>query len=509
MEPALGPSAGAALATVREHWDATGLGPEFRALGDDLAYDEFARHVLDIAAERARSVQVGDLPYQPDAAFTADEARVVHRALATGLWMDRPWAHSATVAGLLADSAVAPTAAKTVPSQSICFAISRAVRDAPTPESIALLQEAVPAIRHAGVRKKLQKDIQTARRTLSARPEVALRTPIDGELSKTQLNAWIRALEACWMTRPEWSVATWQRLMFSTDQTARVASRLIWILDDGRTFIGAPDAFSDVDGTSVFPGDDGTVRLWHPVTATSDERAAWRAHLWAHKIDQPFRQAFREHYSPADHGFAPMIVEVKQFMGVARSQGWSTGPDGLARDVEGLRCEVRTDNPLYPGLYGDIGVREVVLGRAEPVLGDRDAVIDTRLVDSDELPPVPASEMLRSVDLILSTSGVALESTTDSRASVTMTAHGVLALRAEILSHVVGEINSGSGPQPRVEGRFIEVGDTRVHLATARVTRNGDPVEIEARQRTRMWMPVEDPLIARIVGLVATLTSSQ
>ena len=111
------------------------MSPEYRALGTDPEFVAHAQAVLVAAAARGAAVRTGEVPFVADRAFTLEEAQVVERAVTCGLWMDAPWV--APAFDLLADVAVAPTDARSVPSQAVCHAIARGVRTAPTPEAVA------------------------------------------------------------------------------------------------------------------------------------------------------------------------------------------------------------------------------------------------------------------------------------------------------------------------------------------------------------------------------------
>jgi hypothetical protein len=91
-------------------------------------YAAFARQALDAAAARGAAVQSGELPYAADKAFTTDEVNVLGRATRVALLRDEPWLPE-LLGRLLPAIAVAPTTAKTLPSQALLFEVARSVRD--------------------------------------------------------------------------------------------------------------------------------------------------------------------------------------------------------------------------------------------------------------------------------------------------------------------------------------------------------------------------------------------
>ncbi|WP_254716406.1 hypothetical protein [Actinomadura sp. WMMB 499] len=121
-----------------------------RAAGID-AYAAWARSALREAAERARAVQDGTVPYKADKAFGPDEVVALGRAARVALAADEPWL-PALFDRLLPDIAVAPTGAKTLPSQALLFEIVRAAQDVPTPELVTAIRNVRGAVRHAGCR---------------------------------------------------------------------------------------------------------------------------------------------------------------------------------------------------------------------------------------------------------------------------------------------------------------------------------------------------------------------
>ncbi|MDC7341157.1 hypothetical protein PQR15_37635 [Streptomyces lydicus] len=104
----------------------------------DALHAELARHVLRSAAAHLAALHAGELPYAADQAFTTADADTLRRAARLALRRDEPWAGE-VFSTLLPQLAVAPTAAKTLPSQRACIALAQVVEAWPTPESVAAL----------------------------------------------------------------------------------------------------------------------------------------------------------------------------------------------------------------------------------------------------------------------------------------------------------------------------------------------------------------------------------
>ncbi len=168
----------AEIVPIFDHW-ASWTPPPLPGAWERLAasdYAAFARWALEAAAARLAAIHSGELAYQADQAFTRDETQVLGRAARVALLRDEPWL-AALFGRLLAGVAVAPTAARTLPSQALLFELARAVEDFPTAEAVAALRTARGVVRHKGVPKQLDRMLKRIERTLADRPGVALRLP--------------------------------------------------------------------------------------------------------------------------------------------------------------------------------------------------------------------------------------------------------------------------------------------------------------------------------------------
>ena len=138
MLPELGPAALLALAATNDGYFAPkrcGSTPTTRPpRSRRAAYVDFARDTLTEAARHVAAIHAGDVPYQADRAFTTDDAQVVARAARVAAIATRRG--SPLIGPLLTGVCVAPTAAKTAPSQSLAIALGHAVETIPTPESV-------------------------------------------------------------------------------------------------------------------------------------------------------------------------------------------------------------------------------------------------------------------------------------------------------------------------------------------------------------------------------------
>ncbi|MFD9828548.1 DUF4132 domain-containing protein [Tsukamurella tyrosinosolvens] len=504
-EVRLSPAAANALSMMRSQWSFIGegndlLGELVGQLTTSDQYREFAAKILVLAEEKLARIHDGAEPFIADKAFTPEDARVLERAAIVGLTLDAEWA--ATVPRILARASVAPDpAVKAVPSQAMAYAMARAILSAPTPETVSALADATRTTRHAGLTKKFTRYTRDARRRLGGRPDVALRLS-DEQPTKAQLTTWLRSLEGSWAVSATWAAPRWTEAAFAPPVT-KYSAALVWQLVDGPSFLGRPGVFVDAAGRPVQIPDEARIRLWHPAAATDADRSAWREHLRAARTEQPFPQAFRERYDASDADrlvAADSVHDARQVVGLYRSEGWHHDGDGtIARGTPAVGAYLWFDAPMYPG-SGVEQCRPLGLTVGAP------SFTAEGIRTLDGVPdPAALSELLRSADLILSASTIALDDGVfDDGYRGGRTPAGVIATRRTVLEHILAELPAGSVD---VTARHIEVNGHRVSLSTGRVTRDGDLVAVAPRRRHGLWQPAADRLLTTIVGTVVALLS--
>lgn len=482
-------------------------------LSDCPGYVTFAEAGLRQAVERVRRIHERELSYAADKAFTRDEAEVIGRLTRVALERDESWA-PLVLDELFRKVSLAPTAAKTVPSQSVAIALGHAVEAFPTPEAVNTLRDVLRDIRHAGVKKKLQRNLPAAERGLAARPEIALRLPLDRPVSKPQLTALARCLEAGLALLMVLNYDDWRARLAEHPQAKTLAASLVWrVLDaDGAGVAVLPvtergrSTLRDVAGAVVTAAADRRVMLWHPLDATAEERGAWRDRLAALQIRQPFKQVFREHYVVPDEAlsgsetaiFAGHVVSIRPFLGLARRERWSLCYDCLTRRFGRWNASLYVADRIYPGCGGGTTVGKLGLftsaGRkSQPV----------RLRD---VPAVTLSEILRSVDLLVSVSGFAVTGDEDPsrEARLWRLASGPLGPMAEMRRQALERALAGLDGMASLafDARHLRLGRYAIHLATGRVTSDGEPVTIELPSRPNLaavpWLPYDEKLLETI-----------
>uniref|UniRef100_UPI00197F56A8 DUF4132 domain-containing protein n=1 Tax=Burkholderia sp. Ac-20379 TaxID=2703900 RepID=UPI00197F56A8 len=448
---------------------------------------------------------------------------------------DEPWL-PALIGPLLSRASVAPTAAKTAPSQSLAIALGHAVEAAPTPEGVRALRDALAVVRHAGVKKKLERNLKPAERGLGERPHVALRMTLDGKPNAKPDRKRVAMLATCLETSYWRDTAldrdAWQRYLIDTPDGFAFAANVVWQAEspEGTRIAFMPIRSADgvhgldAEGRRCEIAATGPIRLWHPSTASAGERLAWQRAVLARKLRQPFKQAFRECYTAGADDlassdtsmFAGHVLSVRPLIGLARREGWvlHAYDDGLTREFGAIRARFAVAARLYPGSQGPgtsgrLGFERRYAARWVPIA-------------IGEIEPAVFSEIARAVDLLVSAAGFALDDDPHGEASrqaaidrehrlhrLADAPLGEIARhRKQVLAMLFSErIARG---EIALEARHLCIGEHAVHCATGRVTRNGEAVEIElapngARVHAVPWLPYDEVLLERIVGVVGRL----
>ncbi|WP_305824477.1 DUF4132 domain-containing protein [Massilia brevitalea] len=424
--------------------------------------------------------------YEADGAFDRDDALVLGMAARVGALRDDAW-YACLVAPVLSKTCVAPTAARTAPSQALTIALGHAIEDVPTPEAVAALRQALATVRHAGLHKKLARHQKPAERALALRPEVALRL-LDAGLAPKQARALLtQFFEGAFLRPFALPYGEWRARLLADKVVAEFAHTLVWRA--GVAFmLGADDQPVDAHGQPLDIEIGVPVTLWHPLDAEETEREAWRARIVHGQLRQPVRQVFREFYQPADGNlFAGYQLATVPLLGLARREGWKIDDGCLVRRFGEWDTELCLTDRVYPGCDGVVGSGALVLRRgAAPVA----------LAES---PPQVVSEACRAVDLLVSVATVALDTEDDSRDRLR---------RVEMLAQMLEkQIAAGT---VAIEGFHVQVAGARVGIRTGRVLRDGTPVELALPDTGRRlgavpWLPYDEALLERVVRSVGVL----
>ncbi|MFI6482255.1 DUF4132 domain-containing protein [Nonomuraea sp. NPDC050663] len=417
-------------------------------LGDLPGYHGFARAALDAADARVAAIHSGEIAFQAEKAFCPGEVSALGRALRLALLRDEPWLPD-LLDRLARGVAVAPTKAKTLPSQRLLFEIARSAQAHPTPEAVAALRAARHVTRHGGVPKELDRAFKRIEPRLADRLEVAFRLPdgrvrqavgehtaiisIDGdvELSWWKGDKKLRSVPAAVRKEHPDEVKRLRELATLTKQRQ---ATLVRALETGYAGETAPP-YRQLEGNpvtdrliwefEVSPGiwraqlgltvPDVPVRLWHPARASVDEVRAWRDEVQSKELRQPYKQAFREVYllTPAEEEsrtrsqrFAGHVVDYRKIRALFKSRGWRSnylgqwdgGFDGgdAQRLLAGGRWRATLEHSLHSEGYAYTG----------GVLFHRLDAGTWTLSPLPEVPPLVFSEAMRDIDLFVALTSI-------------------------------------------------------------------------------------------------------
>lgn len=307
-----------------------------------------------------------------------------------------------------------------------------------------------------------------------------------------------RRVESLFAEDRGWDVAEWRRYYLEHPITSRVAARLLWCFGEDTHLGGDPQRPAD-----------GAVRLWHPVSATTDEVAGWRDRLLEEGLRQPFKQAFREIYLLTDaeretrtysNRFAAHVLRYGQAYALFKERGWVAnylGPyDG------GYEGKARRE-------FRDAGltvVFEHFPADAEQLRGAPDLCATDRVwfhrsagrartpIPLDEVPPLVFSEAMRDVDLFVGVASIALDPNWADRGDDPRyeywlrVSFGELTARAQVRRDVLARIL----PKLAVAGQ-VELGDrfvrVRGKLATYQIHLGSANIMIEPTDRYLCIVP--------------------
>jgi hypothetical protein len=292
------------------------------------------------------------------------------------------------------------------------------------------------------------------------------------ELEQAYLAQRVR-LESSFVLTSGMPLSHWRKFFIEHPLLGLLGRRLIWVFrnDQGweRSGIWSGQQIVDSSGNPLDPSAAHTVRLWHPLASDSAEVQRWRERIFAEKIRQPFRQAFREFYQVTDderrtrmysNRFAKVLMRQHQFAGLCRARGWEYRLMGA--NFDGSNVPTKKIDPWNTRVefYVDLPVdrdRSLV----DSALGEQSGAginlfigsdqvrfyRDNREIAIDEVPAILYSEVMRDVDLFTSVAAVGDDETwvdqgdrgtgIFSEGFKIQELSGIIGLRSEMLSLVL------------------------------------------------------------------------
>ncbi|WIX31894.1 DUF4132 domain-containing protein [Salinicola sp. JS01] len=489
-------------------------------------YGGFAKKALQVAAQRLTEIHNGALPYRADGAFDGAEIAALDRASRYALRRDEEWGH-AVMMRLLPDASVAPTSAKTAPSQALAFGLAKAIATFPTPEAITALREANRVVRHAALAKRLRRELGAAERELPFWPERALRIAAHKKLNRTQRATLINALEGSFYTSNRFTFDHWRYLSQRYPGVLSLFESLVWrvTINQKKTVSFIPrfhedEVFGieclDSSGKCVEPfPDTAMVDLWHPSEADEEERQAWQHYVVKRRLKQPFRQIWRECFTAPDSStpspYPYQMLSVKPFAGLARKQGWVNDRDGCYYRLFGpLRLVLELSDRVVPGSTGVVEIKMLKLFESTHS--------GFRPISFVEIPTRLASEMLRCVDLLVSVATIAEKASvslspaerTRRESAAMFLAHGRTAsAMTQLRRDALEKLFEGYDARIVFDGHYVRLEDFAIHLGSSVVFHKGERVDFNIPDQPRSaqvpWLPYDEALLERIVMILMVI----
>lgn len=275
---------------------------------------------------------------------------------------------------------------------------------------------------------------------------------------------------------------------------APMLGRLLYVRE-GKT-IEYSDGISDND---IF-------NIAHPHDMTLENSwLYWQNYVCEKQIKQPFKQVFREYYSPTpdelrganvSQRYAGAQISARKAAALASSRGWSVN-DGIYRIFykEKIKAELYAGFTFFtPADTEPPVIEQVVFTNCETGAA----------VNISSVPPVLFSEVMRDVDLLVCAAACGLSDPEASASSVEMRASLIKAL-----SPLLGINATVDGRYAVVKGSY---GEYSVHLGSGSVQMKGRgaiaiaPVHPGGRGRLFLPFADDDPKTSEIISKIVLLS---
>ena len=224
-----------------------------------------------------------------------------------------------------------------------------------------------------------------------------------------------------WLYDRKWAFTDWEAYIFKQPLLYPWINQMIWRNESEKTnFILSEGQFLGLDGKIHQPKAAAILSLWHPIDAEIKEIQNWQNYLLEHKIQQPLRQVYREHYPFSERElameqsprFSHHFLKVNKAMAVANAAGWrftyshegNSWPRKHIKHFDStvhLRCDYSRSDIAVPTkafffTKGDTSQIEYI---------NPDKAFEH--LKFEDVPAKTRSELCRDVDLIIATSSIA------------------------------------------------------------------------------------------------------
>ena len=460
-----------------------------------------AKPALEKALRIVESIHNNNVPYKSDKAFDRSDAPAISRFVGVALDRHANWLPS-LLDSLLLKVSTAPTPdAKTAPSQATAYAIAIAIAERPTVECWLTLKAVTQQVKHASLKKRLQRQLKKGEQRLT-RARGFLRTwPADSDMPRALATGAKQAFEYMLINNDHFTVQEFSS-MLQARALSKIATTLIWVqqLPQGpeSTFkIICKKAclqFITDTGNTLVPAPDATIRLLHPIDFSQAVLEHWRQWLLKSKIRQAFNQLFRETYTldsrmisdSKSNQFANFSVDGATVVGLGHTKGWHLSrPDGF---------EIRIREYLFLFQCGDVSPGYEGIVDTGSLLARK----GTEAIDFHSLPLCVVSEAYRAVDLLVSVA--AFSATPDYEDQDFTTATN----RRDLLKRFYPDTKHATAPY--IDGRYLCVGEVRIHIGTGRASRQGETIEYKP-SRKAVQLPYPDSTLEKIIHTANAIES--
>jgi Family of unknown function (DUF5724)/Domain of unknown function (DUF4132) len=240
---------------------------------------------------------------------------------------------------------------------------------------------------------------------------------------------------------------------------------------------------------------------------TTGAWAAYQAYAFDRKLQQPFKQVFRELYLPTadelaeksvSRRYAGHQVQPKQTVALLKTRGWKVNyEEGLQKVYHKEGFAVR----LY-ALADWFSPAEVENPTLETIQFEN--LKDGKLVAFESIHPRIFSEVMRDIDLVVS---VAHAGAVDAEASHSSIEMRSVLLRETLRLFKIANVTIG-GSHAHIKGTL---GEYNIHLGSAVVHKQASGylsiIPVHAQQRGRLFLPFadDDPKSAELISKVLLL----
>ena len=221
-----------------------------------------------------------------------------------------------------------------------------------------------------------------------------------------------------WLYNRKWDFALWQESILNHNLLNSYLTNMIWSNETNQTtFIYRNEQMIDNEGKEVISASTDIISLWHPATSNVSEIKKWQNFIFSHKIIQPLRQAYREHYPFSDteangtssERFTHHFLKVRSLMAIANSAAWI-----FTYEHEGLSWPRKYIKPLdiTVHLKCDYNRNDFAIPTKELYFTQGNSTKlnyknETEKIVIKSIPAKTRSELCRDMDLFIATTSIA------------------------------------------------------------------------------------------------------